>query len=162
MKYLLVLLFTFSAHAIVATPYSNAFDNTGAVSFSDVVDLRVKFTAAASAGDVVSWDSAADDGATVDSTDSESRTLGDAGACVAVAAQAAGSYGKCRVFGKISANHSGFGDNAVALGPVYVSADALGGKVTGITSPAGGDFKVGTALDASSATESLEIFVNLL
>ena len=158
----LFVLLSLPAMGIITSPMGAGFDNTGSVSRTDEVDLRVKFTAAAAAGEVVVWDTAADDGATVDSTDSESSALGDSAACIAVATQAAGSIGKCRVFGKMSAQHSALGDNAVAGGPVYVSPDALGGKVTGITSPGGGDFKVGTALDASSATAELEIFVNLL
>ena len=162
MKFLFLLLAPVLSFAIVTSPMSNNFDNTGAVSRSDVVDIRVKFTAATAAGELQVWDLTADDGATVNSSDGESAGLGDPAACFAVKTQSAGAQGYCRVFGKIVSKHSGFGDNAVAGAAIYLSADQLGGKVTGITAPAASDHKVATALDASSATGDLEVFVNLL
>jgi hypothetical protein len=159
MKNLLILLTVvlgFNAYGVINAPMSNQYDATGALTRSDVVDIKVKCGEAGSAGDVMTFDLTADDGAKVEQGD----VLGEAAACVLVEACAANALAKCRVYGKISANHSGTGDNAVAGVPVFVSPSD--GKVTGITSPSGHNYPVGIALDASSSTEALEVFVQLL
>ena len=122
MKYLLIFALSITAaYAIVADPMSNQFDNTGTLVKEDKVYIRVKAGEALSAGDVVIFDTTADDGATV----SHTSELGGFSACVVEKALASGATGKCQVYGKASVNHSGFGDNATAGGALYASNDAL-------------------------------------
>lgn len=158
MRYLFLFFILFStAYATINAPMSNQFDNKGALSRADVEDILVKAGEAISAGEAVKYSTTADDGATV----LKVSALTDHPACVALEDIASGKLGKCRIRGKMNADHSGFGDNAVAGAAVYPSNDALGGKVTGITSPAGSNYPIGVFLDASSATEEVEIFVQL-
>jgi len=161
MKFLIATILsvaTMAAYALITDPMSNQFDNTGTLVKEDKVFIQIKAGEALTAGDVVIFDVTADDGATVAHTSE----LGGFSACVVEKTLASGATGKCQVYGKASVNHSGFGDNAVAGSALYASNDALGGKVTGITSPAASDHPIGVALDALSATESIEAFIRLL
>lgn len=151
------LILAMPAMAIITSPMSNQFSATGDLSRSDVVDMSVKCDASISAGDLVTLDLTADDGATVTKVDA----LGEAALCVMVKSCTSGQIKPCRVWGKIEANFDGSYQAAVAGVPVFASAH-VGGKVTGITSPSGHNYPVGIALDASSTTGSLEVFVKLL
>jgi hypothetical protein len=157
-KFLFVLLFSTSAMAIITDPMSNFFDNTGTVIKKDKVFIQVKAGNAVSAGDVVIPSVSADDGATVVHTSE----LGGKALCIMAETLAVGGKGLCQVYGYAMVNHSAFGDDAVAGSALYASNNASGGKVSGITSPAASDHPIGIALDASSATESIEAFIQLL
>lgn len=150
------LLLITSAKAIVTSPMSNQFDAIGTISNVDKVDITVKCGATHSAGDLVTLDLSADDGATIAATDAK----GEAALCVMVKACTSGGIVPCRVWGKINANFTGTADAAVAGVPVY--AQVYSGKVGGFTSPSGHAYPVGIALDSSSSTGDLEIFVQLL
>lgn len=156
-KFLFVLLFSTSAMAIITDPMSNYFDNLGTLVKQDKVFIQVKAGNAFSKGDVAAFSTSADDGATV----VDVTTAGQFSACVIGEDLASGAKGLCQVYGYATVN-KGFGDAMVAGSPIYAGADALGGKAAGITSPSASQHTIGVALDASSATESVEAFIRLL
>jgi hypothetical protein len=156
-KFLFVLLFSTSAMAIITDPMSNYFDNTGTLVKQDKVFIQVKAGNAFVKGDIAAFSTTADDGATV----VDATALGQFVACVIAEDLASGAKGLCQVYGYATVN-KGFGNNFVAGSPIYAGADALGGKAAAITSPSAGQLAIGVALDASSATESVEAFIRLL
>lgn len=164
MKNLLVMIFMIfmisSVYATINAPMSNQFDNKGVLSRADRVEINVLMGEAASAGALLKWDTAInDDGARVVEVDATT----DFPACLLEKAAASGVLTKCLIYGKSDALHSAEGDNAAADGGVYPSSDELGGKVTGITTIDTSQFHypAGVFLDASTATESVEVFIRI-
>jgi len=173
MKKLIVLfvLLSLPALGVISKPFGADFDNTGTLRTQDPIDINVKFTSAVAANELQVWDSTAADGATVDTSDSESAAVGDKVACVSVATKAAGKVGKCRVYGKMTLRfaHSGNGgDNLDATfnEEVYLAGPTAGrGMVAGIISPSTSsplDHPIGVALEAKTATGDIKVFINLL
>lgn len=176
MKSLLVLfvLFSMSAFAVINQPISNFFDNTGTIKHKDKMWIMVKNSGTSNLlrGTPVYFDLTADDGATINADQATITTIG-AGrkvACVTDEAIAAGNSGICQVYGIHDAVLFGLygtgglpaGINATAGRELYMcNADArLCATISGF-----GDFSwksVATAMDAATATGTIEAFIHAL
>lgn len=96
-----VVLFTVTSQAIVTSPMSNGFDNTGTINQKDKISIRVKNgeSSTISAGSVVVYSVSADDGATIASGSSSTQSA----ACVMEASCEAGKLCYCQKSGYVSA-----------------------------------------------------------
>lgn len=150
---LVLTLFAINGHAILTTPMSNGFDNTGTINQKDSVSIRVKNgeSSTISSGSVVVYSTSADDGATIASTS----TSGVAAACVMKSSCAAGDLCYCQKYGYIEsilfdAKYGG----AAAGEVVYVStASYYAASNDDVPSRA---IPIAIVLDTISATGSVE------
>ena len=177
MKILLTISFVFAlnfAHGVINQPISNSFDALGVLKTSDKMWIKVKNggSEALAHGTPCYFDLTADDGATVNCDQATVTAVGPGKkvACVTDGAIAAGKSGLCQVYGKHDAVRFGVygtggvpaGINATAGHALYMcNADArLCASIVGF-----GDFSwqaVATALDAASATGTIEAFIHAL
>jgi len=100
------MFFSTFAQALITTPFSNSFDNTGTVKNRDrvVIKVRANSTTAITKGQCVYYNTTSDDGITVDAIPLILPTDGKTGtslmpACMAMEAMAVNKDGKCLVFG---------------------------------------------------------------
>lgn len=154
---------------IEPTGRSTSFDNTGAVQAGSVEKrfIVVKNTngAALVAGNIVVPDTTEDDGYSV----ATSSTVGESPLCVITEACAAGAVCKnCQTWGPGSvlfdAGSTSGGDAAVAGQPVYLATTNAGYASGFLTVPTGADGfiqKIGSFLDAATASGSVEVFIQL-
>ena len=160
MKKLIVLLlmgaFT-AAFGILNTPYSNAYDNTGTLTYADKAYISVKNNsgAARADGDVMIFDVAADDGGTVTGV----ATAGLRAACVFDAACASGATCKCQVFGKHDAVKTDVTNHTVTASYGLATSGAAT-KAEGKPLAEGGGFA--TALDTSAVSGTVEAIIHAL
>ncbi len=168
--------FSLNSFAIITSPMSNYFDNTGTLIRKDSVFIKVKNTGASSvsSGSVMIWDLSADDGASV-TIASNGELIGSQNvACVTAGTIAASAKGQCQVYGynagvKFAVNSPSVSVTAgsnLFLGSASGRAGALSTAVSADGSAPGGiamyPRRIGTALDAGSTTGTVEAFINLL
>lgn len=151
---LVFTLFAFNAVAVITSPMSNQFSNTGAVSNYEKSFIKVKNgeSSAVPAGGIVVYSTTADNGATVAS----GSTAGMPFACVMESACAAGDVCLCQTKGY----HSAVLFDAAAGGAVAGEAgfhSAVAYYVKSNDSAAAGNVPVGVFLDTISATGSVEM-----
>jgi len=165
------LLFVTSVQALITTPYSNSFDNTGTVKFRDrvVIKVRANGTTAITKGQCVYYNTTSDDGITVDAIPLILPTDGKTGtslfpACMAMEAIAVNKDGKCLVFGYTDALLFDGGTTAVAGEPIFCGSPNSAGRFMAIAHGSVNAYNrpVGQFLDASAASASVEAFVNFL
>jgi len=161
---LLFLVMSSMAHALITTPYSNSFDNTGSVKFRDrvVIKVRANSTTAITKGQCVYFNTTSDDGITVDAVPISGKTYFPA--CMAMEAIAVNKMGKCLVYGYTDALLFAADTTATAGEAVYCGSVNSAGRFIAIASGsvAAANRPVGQFLDASAATGSVEAFVNFL
>lgn len=156
MKKTLILAFslmTLTAQAVVTSPMSNDFDNTGAIVKKDDVSIRVKNGEASeiAAGSVVVYSVTADDGATIAS----STTSGINPACMIKAACAAGALCYCQKYGYTNSLLFDARYGSAAAGELLYAATASYYVGSNDDMPTRA-VPVAQILDAASATGSVE------
>lgn len=170
MRYLLSVFLLFaitfanSANAIVTTPYSNSFDNAGNVKNRDRVRIRVRAndTTAIVAGQCVYYNTAADDGITVDAVPATSGRQ-YMPACMALEAIAVGKDGDCLVWGYTDIMLFDAATTAAAGGQVYCGSSTAGRFIAIASGSVGAyDRPIGQFLDASATSGTIEAFVNFM
>lgn len=147
------MLFAFTAQAIVTSPMSNGFDNTGVINQKDKVSIRVKNAESSTiaAGTVVAYSTTADDGATV----LINTVSGGNAACVMEEACLPGALCYCQKYGYFSALLFDAKYGGAAAGEVVYASTASGYVASNDDVPARA-VPVAVVLDAISATGSVE------
>jgi hypothetical protein len=102
-------------------------------------------------GTVMKPSASADDGVTALIATSGTRAI-----CVMAQSCAASKFCKCQVYGYISGILASGVTSAISAGQV-LSVDAIAGKVSSLST----GHQIGIALDASTATEAIEGFIQL-
>lgn len=121
------------------------------------VKVQNKSGGSIAAGAITVWDLTADDGVGV----TTSTTAGSTPACIMVAACAANALCLCQWKGYMAAALFGnSGGNAVAGKPFFIN-ESSAGYIQADASAAAADIPAGIFYDASSATGSIEVFINL-
>lgn len=110
------------------------------------------------AGSVVVWDLTADDGYTVNTSTTQTQSP----ACVIESSCASGAKCLCQVWGKANVLFDGGGSPAAVAGARFFLSSTNAGYAGAISSPNGTQVAGGVFYDASSATESVEVFINAL
>lgn len=163
---LLTGLLALDAYAVITSPISNQFDNTGSLVRKDQIYIKVKNNSGASvsSGAVFVWDASADDGATVTTT----TLTGAKAACVAAETIADESVGLCQIYGyhsgiQFTGGTTAANQAATAGRNIFIAGDDAG-KVKGLgTAEIAGVLpnSVGVFLDGATASTSLEAFIDV-
>lgn len=155
-----LLLVNMPAHAFYGNiGWSTELDYAGAVVPSSVEKrfINVKAAAALAAGSVAALDLTADDGATA----VVGTTGGLAPLCVVVDAIASGAKGKCQTYGIIeSALFDSTNSASVAGKRAYMSTNNAG-YISARATELASEIPVGFFYDVSSASGSVQLFINL-
>jgi len=156
------------AQAIITAPYSNSFDNAGAVKNRDrvVIKVRANSSVAITKGQCVYYNTTSDDGITVDAvpiTDVVS-AASIFPACMALEAIAVNKDGKCLVFGFTDVLLFDGGTTAVVGESAYCGSPNGLGRFYAVSAGSVAAYQrpVAQFLDASSTSSSIEAFVNFL
>jgi len=154
---ILTFVFAFSANALILNNYSNVRDIKGTVTYNDKVFIKVYSAAGVAKGSVVFLDTSADDGMTVTTaTNAALKPL-----CMVAETISALGIGKCQIYGYTDALLFEPTTTAVVNEPVYHSSSIAGySSAISSGSVAAYNVPIGTFLDASAATASIEAFLD--